>query len=221
MSTKFHCLESCLDYDSHICCNVCGEGNKKKLKIWNGGYKIFTIFQLLGLLRWIAFRLHCVSFRRCHRRSTTRGSVACLSNWARTSCASLGTIPQHASARLLLVKIRIRILHVTFAGRLVRTGHVRLRVQVVMREGLYSALHDQIRFTLDSTLRDRIEIGEAISLSTWRQLNWWGFMRKGWVCRTTTMFGSQSFNLLMKNKFNYFELMIEIIQTNLQAFSCF
>lgn len=67
----------------------------------------------------------------------------------------------------------------TFTGRFVGAGHVRLRVQVVVGEGLNGTLHDQIGFALNSALRDRIEVGEAVALSARWQLDRRILMRKG------------------------------------------
>lgn len=51
-------------------------------------------------------------------------------------------------------------------------------VQVVVGEGLNSALHDKIGFALDAALRDRIEIREAVALSARWQLDRRVLMRK-------------------------------------------
>lgn len=93
----------------------------------------------------------------------------------------------------------------SFAGRLVWTGHVGLGVQVVVGERLNGTLHDQVGFTLDTALGDGIEVGEAVALTARRQLNWRRLVREGSVCRATTMLGRQSFYLLNRNlvSFNF------------------
>lgn len=127
----------------------------------------------------------------CCRWSATFRSINVLSNWTGTSNTSLRSISQHTSTcRFLLIQIRIRRFHMTFAGWLVGISNESVWMHVVGTGKIWdSTLHNQICFTLNATLCDWIQVGKAVSHSSCWKLNSRCIMRvRSWICRTTTVF---------------------------------